>query len=146
MIGSARFEITYDAQADVLGIWFPGSERGARTREVAPGIHVDVTADGRVTAVEILDASTRYPMTSLRALESPADWLTLSEAAAEAGLKADTLRRQVANGRLGAHKRGRDWLVSRAALWTYLDGRAPAGRRPASRHGRKLRRRAGAPA
>ena len=145
MTSSDRFAITYDAQADVLGIWFPGRDHDARTREIAPGIHVDLTRDGRVTAVEVLDASARYPLPSLRALESPVDWMTLAEAAREAGLQADTLRRQAANGRLEARKRGRDWLVSRAALWTYLDSRAPSGRAPASRRGQKLRRQTRAP-
>jgi len=72
--------------------------------------------------------------------------MTLAEAAREAGLTPDTLRRQAAEGRLEARKRGRDWLVSPAALWTYLDGRAPSGRAPASRRGQKLRRRPPAPA
>jgi excisionase family DNA binding protein len=146
MTRPARFELTYDPQADVLGIWFPGPDQDVRTREIAPGVHVDLTPEGRVTAIQILDARARYPLPSLRALDGPVDWITLVEAAREAGLKPDTLRRQVANGRLEARKRGRDWLVSRSALWTYLDGRAPSGRAPASRRGQTLRRRSPAPA
>ena len=71
MTSTQRFEITYDAQADALGIWFPGPDRGARTREIASGIHLDLTPDGRVTAVQILDASARYPLAALRELASP---------------------------------------------------------------------------
>ena len=145
MTPRARFEITYDAEADALGIWLPGASNDARTRELAPGVHADLTPDGRLTAVEVLDASSRYPVGSLRTLESPVDWMTLVEAASESGLTPDTLRHQVLNGRLAARKRGRDWLVSRAALWTYLENRAPSGRRPASRKGRQVRRRTRAP-
>lgn len=138
----ARFEFTYDAESDTLGIWLPGQSSDAQTRVLAPGVHADLTADGRLTSLEILDASSRYPAASLRKLESPIDWMTLLEAAGESGLTPDTLRRQIANGRLAARKRGRDWLVSRAALWTYLENRAPSGRPPASRKGEQVRRRA----
>lgn len=102
---------------------------------------MDLTPDGRLTAVEVLDASSRYPVESLRTLESPADWMTLVDAAEESGLAPDTLRRQALSGRLAARKHGRDWLVSRAALWSYLETRAPSGRPPASRKGRDLRSR-----
>jgi len=146
MAPRARFEITYDADADVLGIWCPGASSSARTHELAPGVHVDLTPDGRLTSVEVLDASSRYPVESLRTLQSPADWMSLVEAAGESGLKPATLRRQVLNGRLAARKRGRDWLVSAAALWTYLENRAPSGRPPVSRKGRHVRRQTRTPA
>ena len=142
MTPQARFKMTYDPGADVLGLWLPGSSRGALTHEIAPGIHADVTPDGRLTSVEVLDASARYPVDTLRSLCSPEDWMTLSEAARESGLKPATLRRQVLNGRLEARKHGRDWWVSAAALWTYLDNRAPSGRPPTTRKGRQVRRRA----
>lgn len=48
MTPRAQFEITYDAEADVLGIWLPGPSDQARTRELAPGIHADLTRDGRL--------------------------------------------------------------------------------------------------
>ena len=140
MAARAQFEMTYDAEADVLGIWLPGPTREARTHELAVGVHADLTPDGRLTAVEVLDASSRYPIDALRALEGPADWMTLTEAAGESGLNPATLRRQVLNGRLAARKQGRDWLVSAAALWTYLESRAPSGRPPASPKGRHVRR------
>jgi len=145
MTPRAQFEMTYDAEADVLGIWLPGPSRDARTQELAPGVHADLTPDGRLTSVEVLDASSRYPAESLRALQGPMDWMTLAEAAAESGLKPATLRRQVLNGRLAARKRGRDWSVSPAALWTYLENRAPSGRPPASRKGLHVRRRTRTP-
>lgn len=141
MTRRAQFEFTYDSEADVLGIWLPGPATDARTHALARGLHVDITPDGRLTSVEVLDASSRYPLERLRTLESPADWMTLVEAAEESGLTPDTLRRQALNGRLTARKRGRDWLISRAALWNYLESRAPSGRPPASHKGRRVRRR-----
>ena len=93
-----------------------------------------------LASVEILDASSRYPAASLRNLPAPMDWMSLAEAAAESGITPDALRRQVLNGRLAARKRGRDWVVSPAALWTYLESRAPSGRPPASSKGRRVRR------
>jgi Protein of unknown function (DUF2283) len=135
-----RFDMTYDADADVLGIWLPGLAGDARTREIAPGVHADVTPDGRLVALQVLDASERYPAESLRRLGAPEDWLTLAEASAESGITPDALRRQALNGRLTARKRGRDWIVSASALWNYLESRAPSGRPPSSARGRRLRR------
>jgi excisionase family DNA binding protein len=45
--------------------------------------------------------------------------LTLKEAAAELGLHVDTLRWQIHNGKLKAHKIGPLWVVSRRSLDTY---------------------------
>lgn len=136
-----KIEVTYDAEADVLGVWLPGDSHDARSREVAPGVHADVTPDGRLVAIQVLDASTRYPVPSLRRLPTPDDWLTLTEAAAESGITADALRRQAQSGRLAARKRGRDWQVSATALWNYLESRAASGRPPSSPKGRRLRAR-----
>jgi excisionase family DNA binding protein len=45
--------------------------------------------------------------------------VTLPEAAALLGIRADTLRRQVALGKLHATKKGRDWHVTRAEVERY---------------------------
>ena len=45
--------------------------------------------------------------------------LTLKEAAAELGLHVDTLRWQIHNGKLKAHKIGPLWVLSRRELETY---------------------------
>ncbi|MEX0692393.1 MAG: DUF2283 domain-containing protein [Gemmatimonadales bacterium] len=137
---TTTFQLTYDPEADALGLWVPAPSSDAVTREVAPGVYVDLTPEGRLAGLQVLDASQHYPTAALARLDSPAHWLTLPEAAREAGLRADSLRRQIRNGRLSARKHGRDWVVSEAALWTYLDRRAPSGRKPASRKGRAIRR------
>ena len=59
----------------------------------------------------------------------PRDVMTLVEAAAEFGLQPSTLRVLINNGRLEATKLGRDWFVTRKAMRTYLESRAPQGRR-----------------
>jgi excisionase family DNA binding protein len=47
-------------------------------------------------------------------------YLTLKEAARQAGLSPITLRVQIRNGRIKATKVGRDWLVARDELRAYL--------------------------
>jgi excisionase family DNA binding protein len=59
----------------------------------------------------------------------PEEILTLKEAAEDSGLSPATLRVQIHNGRLVAVKRGRDWLVSPAALQAYLESRPDDKRR-----------------
>lgn len=55
--------------------------------------------------------------------------MTLKEAAAILGILPATLRRQIANGRLQAQKRGRDWFVTAAEVERY---NAESRRRPAA--------------
>lgn len=45
--------------------------------------------------------------------------MTLPEAAALLGVTAATLRQQIANGKLRAVKRGRDWWVTRREVERY---------------------------
>jgi excisionase family DNA binding protein len=45
--------------------------------------------------------------------------MTLQEAAAILGVTAATLRQQIANGKLRATKRGRDWWVTKAEVGRY---------------------------
>ena len=45
--------------------------------------------------------------------------MTLIEAAAILGVTAATLRQQIANGKLRALKRGRDWWVTRREVERY---------------------------
>jgi len=138
--GAPRF--TYDLEADVLGIWLAPDDGTAVTRELTADVHADVDASGRLVAIEVLDASRYYARAALEGLASPAQYLTLAEAAAESGLAAATLRSQISKGRLAAVKRGRDWLVSTAALFTYLDSRDARGRPAAHARPRQVASRA----
>lgn len=58
------------------------------------------------------------------------DMLTLTQAAAIAGLQPDTLRQQIHHGRLAGHKLGRDWLVTRRELGRYMREQRRAGHQP----------------
>lgn len=51
---------SYDPEADAMFIWFgPQGAKSADTREVAPGIMLDLDADGRVIGIEVLDVRSR---------------------------------------------------------------------------------------
>jgi len=57
--------------------------------------------------------------------------MTLAQAAARLGRSPDTLRHQVANGRLRAKKYGNTWLVDEAEVERYRrDSLGQAGRPP----------------
>lgn len=45
--------------------------------------------------------------------------MTLAEAATSLGVTAATLRQQIANGKLKATKRGRDWWVAKREVERY---------------------------
>ena len=45
--------------------------------------------------------------------------MTLREAAERIGVTPDTLRQQIANGKLRATKRGRDWWVTKGEVERY---------------------------
>ncbi len=50
--------------------------------------------------------------------------MTLIEAARLLGVTPDTLRQQIAAGRLKATKRGRDWWVTKGEVERYRAGRS----------------------
>lgn len=126
---------TYSAPADALYIELVGGRREvARSQEVGSGITLDFDAGGRLLGIELLNATRHVPRDQLEAAGTPDEWLTLAEASAAAAeegvvLSPATLRVQIRNGRIPAEKRGRDHFVSRHALFTYFESRAPSGRR-----------------
>ncbi len=122
-------KVTYDPTVDALSVqlWSPPKRAGRiKTVRVTDTVRLDFTADGRVVALEILRASDHLPEAALAAAAPADEMLTLAEAADAAGLAAAPLRVQLHHGRLQGVKRGRDWYVSRAALYTYLESR-PSG-------------------
>lgn len=128
--------MTYDPTVDALAIDLADTPT-ATMRELAPGVHGDFDKDGRLTSLEIIRASLRYPVRELKALGDGDVWLTLTQAAKEAKLTAKTLRNQLNAGRLNGKKVGRDWQVSRTVLWNYLESRAASGAPPA--HGKRVK-------
>jgi uncharacterized protein YuzE len=124
-------QIQYDREADALAIEFVERPDVSRTVKVTDTVRLDFDRDGRLVVLELLDASFHVPRRALERLAPTTDWLTLQEAAAESGLSPTTLRVQLNHGRLKGEKRGRDWFVDGAALFTYLDSRSARGRPPA---------------
>jgi uncharacterized protein YuzE len=51
-------KIEYDQEHDLLYVWFstPG-RRAARTETLAPGVHVDFDAAGRLVGMEVVEAT-----------------------------------------------------------------------------------------
>lgn len=130
---------TYDPSVDAFYLRLAPAAKVARTVEWGPGVHLDMDTKGRLLGIEVLDASTRFSASSLGAFGRPTHPLTLAQAAAESGLAIGTLKVQIGKGRLIATKRGRDWIVERADLLTYLESRAPSGRPAAHTKGRRGR-------
>lgn len=50
--------VEYDSARDLLYVWLsvPGT-RAARTETLAPGVHADFDAQGKLIGLEVLDAS-----------------------------------------------------------------------------------------
>lgn len=57
-------KITYDPDADAMNIRFQSGKYNI-SKEIADGIIVDYTKDGKVISIEILDASKRMPKKSI---------------------------------------------------------------------------------
>lgn len=132
---------TYSRAVDALSITLNRRPtHPVKTREVAPGVHLDFDAKGRLVALELLEASQHMTPGDLAAIEEPGREFTLREAAQYSGLNAATLRVLLNTGeRLKGRKKGRDWLVSQAALDQYLASRSSSGRPAVSAKGRRRR-------
>ena len=120
-------KIEYDESVDALAISFVDTPRVRRTKEVAEGINLDFNAKGKLVLIEVLGASRFAPREKLRGFPSARKDLTLAEAAEESELSPDTLRSLIHKKRLPASKVGRDWTVTLADLYSYLDSRDARG-------------------
>lgn len=131
--------MTYSRAVDALAITLNHRPKHpVKTREVAPGVHLDFDAKGRLVGLELLEASQHMTPTDLASIEEPGRELTLREAAQHSGLTAATLRVLLnAGDRLKGRKKGRDWLVTREALDYYMASRAASGRPAASAKARR---------
>jgi len=58
-------KITYDLDADAMNIHFQKGKYDT-SEEVADGIIIDMTKDGKIISIEILDASKRMPKQSIQ--------------------------------------------------------------------------------
>jgi len=60
-----NMKITYDPKADAMNIKFQEGEYEI-SKEVAEGIVIDYTKEGKVIQIEILDVSKRMPKESMK--------------------------------------------------------------------------------
>ncbi len=56
--------VIYDSEMDILDIYFSPAERHT-SRELSPSVIADLDKADNIIALEILDASTRYPTEEL---------------------------------------------------------------------------------
>jgi uncharacterized protein YuzE len=64
-------KITYDSEVDILDIKFQNGKY-SESKEIAEGVIVDYTKNGKIIAIEILDASKKLPPTELKTKYKPA--------------------------------------------------------------------------
>ena len=117
---------TYDKRMDVLAILLSDGEV-EETKSIAPGVEVDFDSAGRVLALEFLNASKKYDLSGAE-LEDPDPYFSLAAAGATFGLSPTTLRHQIGRGVLRGTKFGRNWVVHRDDLHTYLEERSRKAR------------------
>ena len=120
---------TYDEEADVLAILLADAEV-EETRSIAPGVEVDYDSDGRVLAIELLNASKKYDLTGTQ-LEAPDPFYSLAAAGALFGLSPTTLRHQIERDVLAGVKIGRNWVVHRDDLDAYMKEHSRKAKSPA---------------
>ncbi len=114
--------VTYDREADALSILLADGEV-EQTKNIAPGVEVDFDFEGKVLAIEFLNASKKYDI-NVSGLEEPDPYFSLAAAAELYGLSATTLRHQIEREVLPGVKFGRNWVVHRDDLDEYIRGRS----------------------
>lgn len=61
--------VTYDPKFDLLYLEFDGSSTPVRNEDVTEGVVLDLTEDGRLAGIEILDASRHLDLSRLLPVE-----------------------------------------------------------------------------
>ncbi|MDB5096838.1 MAG: hypothetical protein JWM80_1259 [Cyanobacteria bacterium RYN_339] len=122
---------SYDAEVDILMVYLAEDVKARRSQgDHLPfgGAYADLADDGTILALEIQDASKKYPVEMLKAHPARYDVpISLADAAAVAGITAIALRKAVERQRLTAIKVGNSWTTTIAELHVYLNSRAHEG-------------------
>ena len=115
-------KFTYDEDADAVMILLADAEV-KETREISIGVYGDYDVQGRLIALEILDASKNYDLAGVK-LDAPNPFLSLAAAGEMYGISPTTLRHQIARGVLKGVKAGRNWVVHHRDLHAYMTQRS----------------------
>ena len=124
--GALRVE--YEPEIDILTIYLQDPETPlSYSSEAEAGVILNYAEGGRLSSIEILDASKRYSPGQLAA-HSIDEFIDLRMASKLAEIAPVTLRIQAEKGRLWAVRLGGRWVTTRERLQQYLDSRANKGK------------------
>jgi len=124
--GALRVE--YEPEIDILTIYLQDPETPlSYSSEAEAGVILNYAENGRLSSIEILDTSKRYPPGQLAA-HSIDEFIDLRMASKLAEIAPVTLRIQAEKGRLWAVRLGGRWVTTRERLQQYLDSRANKGK------------------
>jgi excisionase family DNA binding protein len=123
--------IYYVPAGDILVVELSDLRESPGAAELAPGVYLDRTDEGKVLALEITGATRFYPREQLEALgPAPVTTFTTAEVARFLGISERAVQAAITRERLEATKVGRDWLVTADAIAAYSRGRKATGPRP----------------
>ncbi len=121
-------KIEYEPEVDILTLYLQTPETHlSYSSEAEPGVILNYAEDGRLSSIEILDASKRYPSGQLAA-HSVDEFIDLRTASKLAAIAPVTLRTRAERGRLWAIRLAGHWVTTRERLQQYLDSRAKKGK------------------
>ncbi|MCX6005383.1 MAG: DUF2283 domain-containing protein [Chloroflexi bacterium] len=116
-------KIEYEPEVDILNIYLKDAETSLNySSESKPGVILNYSADGGLSSIEVLDASTHYPASQLAAC-SVDELIDLKTASEISGIAPVTLRTQAERKRLWAIRLAGQWLTTSERLQQYLDSR-----------------------
>lgn len=117
-------KIEYEPEVDVLNVYLQAPETSlGHSSEAEPGVILNYAEDGKLSSIEILDASKRFPAGQLAA-HTVDELIDLREASKLSGIAPVTLRTQAEKAKLWALRLGGQWVTTRERLQQYIDSRA----------------------
>ena len=126
--------IYYVEKGDILVVELGDLRESPGAEELAPGVFLDRTEEGKVLSLEILGASRFYSREQMQGLAMPPPkTFTTAEVAHHLGVSDRAIVQAIQRGRLEATKAGRDWAITAAAVNAYRASRKGTGPRSSIR-------------
>ena len=117
-------KIEYEPEVDILNVYLQDPDTSLSHSSAAePGVILNYAEDGKLSSIEILDASKRFPTGQLAA-HTVDELIDLREASRLSGIAPVTLRTQAEKGKLWALRLAGQWVTTRERLQQYIDSRA----------------------